>query len=112
MVVKTSSSPFGSTSRTRVLLALCLMVESFPRELERVLDTPLSALQRALSSLEKDGMVAGRSVGRTRVFRLDPRYFAARDLQRYLQRLAEPEGDLRKRIALLRRRPRRTAKPL
>ena len=112
MVVKTGSSPFGGTARTRVLLALRLLAESYPRELARVLDMPFSGVQKAVASLEKDGLVAGRALGRTRVVTLDPRYFAHDDLQRFLLRLTGPEVELKARVATLRRRPRRTAKPL
>ncbi|OGK98719.1 MAG: hypothetical protein A3I14_09810 [Candidatus Rokubacteria bacterium RIFCSPLOWO2_02_FULL_73_56] len=112
MRIKSSSSPFGGTGRTRLLLALRLLSESYPRELARVLAMPFSSVQKALRSLERDGLVAGRSVGRTRVVRLDPRYFAFDDLQRLLLRLTEPEAELKSRVAALRRRPRRTAKPL
>jgi len=89
-----------------------LLEESYPRELARVLDAPPSGVLKALRSLELDGLVAGRNVGRTRVFRISPRYFASDDLQRYLWRLTEPEEELRDRIAALRRRPRRTGKKL
>jgi DNA-binding transcriptional ArsR family regulator len=106
------SSPFGGKTRTRVLLALRLLSESYPRELARVLDTSLNGVQQALKGLEIDGIVSGRSVGRTRLFSLNPRYFAFEDLQRFLLRLAEPELELKKRIEDLRRRPRRTGKPL
>ena len=112
MEVKTRSRPFGSEGRTRVLLALRLLLDSYPRELARVLGMPFSTVQKALRSLEKDGLVAGRAVGRTRVFRLDPRYFANDELQRFLLRLTEPEFELKTRLSTLRRRPRRTAKPL
>lgn len=112
MEVKTRSSPFGGAGRTRVLLALRLLSESYPRELARVLGLPFSSVQKALRSLERDGLVAGRAVGRTRVFRLDPRYFANDELQRFLLRLTEPEFELKTRVSTLRRRPRRTAKPL
>jgi DNA-binding transcriptional ArsR family regulator len=111
-VVKTISRPFGGEGRSRVLLALRVLSESYPRELARLLGMPFSTVQKALSSLEKDGLVAGRAVGRTRVFQLDPRYFARDELQRFLLRLAEPELALQARVATLRRRPRRTAKPL
>jgi hypothetical protein len=77
-----------------------------------VLRAPLSGVQKALQSLELDGLVAGRSVGRTRVFQLDPRYFARDALRQFLLRLAEPETTLRSQVATLRRRPRRTGKPL
>src|SRR5262245_63139975 len=107
MVVMIRSSPFGSQTRTRVLLALSLLSESYPRELARLLTVPLSGVQKALRSLELDGLVAGRSAGRTRLYRLDPRYFARTSLQQFLARLSEPEAELRRRVAQLRRRPRR-----
>jgi hypothetical protein len=94
------------------LLALRLLGESYPRELARILDSPLWGVQQAIRSLELDGLIAGRSMGRTRVFRINPTYFAAEDLQRYLLRLTEPEEDLRERVAAIRRRPRRTGKKL
>ena len=112
MAFKTSSSPFGGQGRTRVLLALRLLAESYARELARVLEMPFSSVQKALQSLERDGLVAGRELGRTRVYRLDGRYFAHDDLARFLLRLTDPETDLKARIAALRRRPRRTGKPL
>ena len=111
-MVTTQSSPFGGAARTRVLLALRLLSESYPRELARVLERPLSGVQKALIGLERDGLVAARSAGRTRLFRLDPRYFAHADLAAYLLRLTGPEVMLRGRVAALRRRPRRTGKPL
>ncbi len=106
------SSPFGGWTRTRVLLALRLLEESYPRQLARILEAPPSGVLKALKSLELDGLVAGRNVGRTRVFQLNPRFFAYDDLRRFLWRLTEPEEELRDRIADVRRRPRRTGKPL
>lgn len=111
-MVGNTSSPFGSGTRTRVLLALSLIGESYARELSRLLGAPLSGVQKALQSLETDGLVAGRAVGRTRVFQLDPRYFARDALKQFLRRLSEPETGLQRDVAGLRRRPRRTGKPL
>lgn len=106
------SSPFGSQTRTRVLLALRLLEETYPRELARLLDIPLSVVQKAIRSLETDALVTGRSVGRTRAFRLNPSYFAKSELRDFLLRLLEPEIRLKRRVATLRRRPRRTGKRL
>lgn len=106
------SSPFGSVSRTRCLIALRLLEESYPRELARLLEVPLFSIQGALSRLERDGLVAARSRGRTRLFRLNPRYFAAKELGQFLSRLMIQEPELDNRSRALRRRPRRTAKPL
>ena len=105
------SSPFGGKTRTRVLLALRLLSESYARELARILRVPLSGVQQALRSLEADGLVKVRTHGRRRIFRVNPRYFAYEDLQRFLLRLTEPEAELRTRVSATRRRPRRAGKP-
>jgi predicted transcriptional regulator len=106
-----NSSPFGGQTRTRILLALRLLDESYPRELARLLGVSLNGVQSAVRGLERDGLVASRSAGRTRLVRLNPRYFARDELQRYLLKLAEPDRDLQARIGVLRRRPRLTGKP-
>jgi hypothetical protein len=78
----------------------------------RLLEMPLNGIQQALRGLEADGLVAARAAGRTRLYRLNPRYFARGELEDYLKRLAEAEPDLVERTAKLRRRPRRAGKPL
>jgi len=106
------SSPFGGRTRTETLLTLRLLDESYAREIARVLQRPVSGVLKALRSLEADALVAGRTLGRTRLFRLDPRYFAYSELRQYLERLTEPENKLRERLRRLRRRPRKTGKRL
>jgi DNA-binding transcriptional ArsR family regulator len=106
------SSPFGGRTRTEALVALGLLDESYAREIARLLERPLSGVQKALKGLESDGMIAGRAQGRTRVLRLSPRYFAYDELRKYLARLAEAENDLRERIGRIRRRPRKAGKRL
>ena len=112
MSVVAQPSPFGSLTRTRVLLALRLMGSSYPRELGRLMGTALSAVQGAVRSLESDGLIAGRSAGRTRLFELNPRFFAASELRALLDKLAGADRGLQDSIAALRRRPRRTSKAL
>lgn len=112
MLVGSQSSPFGSVTRTRVLLALRLMGSSYPRELGRLTGTALNAVQGAIRSLENDGLIAGRSAGRTRLFELNPRFFAASELRALLDKLASADRVLQEAIATVRRRPRRTAKAL
>ena len=106
------TSPFGSQTRTRALLALSLLEETYARELARILEVSISVLQKAILGLERDGLVAARRVGRTRVITLNPRYFARRELLAFLNRLAEPEDRLRAAVAKLRKRPRRSGKRL
>ena len=111
-MVVIGSSPFGGKTRTAVLLALRLLNESHARELARILGTPLAGVQKALAGLEAASIVAAKAAGRTKLYRINPRYFAYEDLQRYLLRLSEPEEELRHRVEHLRRRPRRAGKPL
>jgi DNA-binding transcriptional ArsR family regulator len=106
------TSPFGSQTRTRVLLALSLLEQSYSRELSRILKVPISVLQKAVLSLERDGLVVARTMGQTRVVSLNPRFFARRELVALLNRLAEPEDRLRAAVAKLRKRPRRSGKRL
>lgn len=99
-----ASSPFGSQARTRALIALSLMTETYPRELARVLELSLFSVQKALASLERDGLTASRTLGRTRLYTLNPRYLATRELREYLERLSSREFDLRRRVAAVSRR--------
>lgn len=105
-----TSSPFGGKTRSTVLVALRLLGESYARELSRVLEARVSGVQQALRSLEADGLVASRPLGRTKLYRVDPDYFAYDELQRYLLRLAEPERALRRRIESKRRQPPRSGR--
>jgi predicted transcriptional regulator len=107
-----NSTPFGGSARTEVLVALQLLDESYARELARLLGRSQTGVQKAVQGLEREGLIAARPAGRTRMYRLNPRYFARTELAQYLARLAEPERDLQQRIAAIRRRPRRSGKPL
>jgi hypothetical protein len=71
-----------------------------------------SVAQKALSSLERDGLVAGRLMGRTRTCSLNPRFFARTEFEAFLRRLADADTELQARSAELRRRPRRAGKRL
>ena len=93
------------------MLAVELLQETYAREIARILGSSLSGVQQALRGLEKDGLIAGREAGRTRLYRIDPRYFARAELGAYLRRLLEAEPSLRGRAEALRRRPRRAGKP-
>jgi hypothetical protein len=46
------------------------------------------------------------------MFTLNPRFFAKRELQALLLRLANADTELQRAVAELRRRPRRTGKPV
>jgi hypothetical protein len=97
------TSPFGGQTKTMTLIALSLMGEGYPRQLSRLLSKDIHGVQEALAGLEKDGLAVARTAGRTRLYQLNPRYFAFTELRAYLSRLAEPETELKHRIDGLRR---------
>lgn len=112
MAIKAIGSPFDRETRTRVMVTLRLLGSSFQRELARLLHRSPSVVQKALSGLEREGLVAGRLVGRTRSYSLNPRYFGIKELEAFLSRIAKADADLRQRTADLRRRSRPSGTPL
>ena len=51
---RTTSSPFGGETRTRVLVALGLLETSYARELARLLAAPASGVRKAIAALENE----------------------------------------------------------
>ena len=103
---------FGTPTRTKVLVGLALLGQSYPRELARVLRIPLMSVQRAVTQLDREGVTASRVIGVQREVRLNPRFFALSELQVLLLRLADAMPEERRSVEALRRRPRRAAKAL
>lgn len=110
MEVIAQAVPFGSATRTRVLILLKLLGSSYARELARLQETSVSVVQKALISLERDGLVAAQTLGRLRLYRINPRYFALTELDAYVQKLSDAAPQLERAAATIRRRPRRTGK--
>jgi len=106
-----SSLLFGNQTRTGILVAVRLLEESYPSELAEILGVRLFAVQRALATLEGDGVIVSRMFGRTRRISLNPRYTAQGELSALLWKLGQNDSDLQRVLATRRRRPRRAGKP-
>jgi len=102
---------FGSAPRTRLLIAIALLKETFPSELARVIGSSLLTTQRILAGLEREGVVVSRQMGRNRIVSLNPRMYGAAELASLLEKYAL-RTDLFERIEDLRRRPRRPGKEI
>ena len=103
---------FGTPTRSRTLLAVALLGETYPRELARVASVPLVSVQRIINDLDRQNVVATRLRGTQREVRLNPSYFAYVQLRELLLRLAPAAPDIVVNVESLRRRPRRFAKEL
>jgi hypothetical protein len=103
----------GSSSSEKVLIFLYARDEGYARDIARFFDTDLAPVQRQLARLEAGGVLVSRVVGRTRLFALNPRYPLIDEINALLGKTLEfyPK-DLRDRLVMNRRRPRRTGKPL
>src|SRR5258708_2897578 len=103
---------FGNQNIERVLFYLLRNGEAYPRAMAEGLGVTLSPIQKQLARLESGSVVVSRSVGRTRVYQINPRYPFKKELEVFLEKAfqALPEGQAKK-IYIQRSRPRRQGKP-
>ena len=103
----------GSVSTERVLLFVLARKEGYAREIAGFFDTDLAPIQRQLDKLEDGGVLVSRMAGRTRLFSFNPRYAVIDELRALLEKTLEfYPADIRERLLMNRRRPRRRGKPL
>lgn len=103
---------FGSAVRTRLLVALALLDESYASELARVINAPLFSVQRAIDALEAERILSTRTIGKERRTTLNPRFTGANELNALLRRLASDFPEINASVESLRRRPRAKGKAL
>lgn len=102
----------GSTNRERVLIFLQAREEGYAREIARFFDTDLFPIQDQLEKLETGGVIVNKKVGRTILFRFNPRYALLDELQSLLDKaISFYPDDLQEKLLMNRRRPRRRGKP-
>jgi len=103
----------GSASSERVMMFLLARGEGYAREIARFFATDLDPIQKQLAKLEAGGVLVSRVAGRTRLFSLNPRYPMIDELRALLEKALQfyPD-DVRERLLMNRRRPRRRGKPL
>lgn len=106
---------FGNESIERILFFLLKNNTCYALQLKNQFGTALSPLQQALLRLEKGGILVSTLAGKTRIFQFNPRYLFRKELSAFLERAYEtlPE-EIKKKYyeQAVRKRPRRTGKPL
>jgi DNA-binding transcriptional ArsR family regulator len=103
---------FGNKAAERVLLYLANYGEGYPRQIAATYGSAVSVVLKQLSRLEDGGILVSRSLGRTRLYQLNPRWFFYKELKALLEKALEalPEDEVKKHYRE-RRRPRRAGKP-
>jgi biotin operon repressor len=89
-----------------------MLGETHAGEIAQVLERSRSRIKDAVDSLDRAGLIVGYQVGTVRRLSLNPRFVAANELSALLAKLALHDVDLQKRLATLRRRPRRAGKEI
>jgi len=106
---------FGNESIERVLFYILQNKTCYALQLKKQLQSTLSPMQQALLRLERGGVLVSTLIGKTRVFQFNPRYPFLKELCSFLHRVYEtlPEEIKEKYYETpMRKRPRRTGKPL
>lgn len=104
---------FGNDTIEKVLLFLWRHQEGYAKGISDRFGLPVNAVQQQLKRLELGNIVVGLRMGRTRVYKFNPRYALRRELQALLQKAFSylPEAEVEKYFTF-RTRPRRLGKPL
>jgi hypothetical protein len=106
-------SLLGSTNRERALIFIHTRGEGYARDIASFFETDLDPIQKQLDKLESGGILASREVGRTRPYVFNPRYPFLGELRQLLDKaLTFYPKDIKDKLVMNRRRPRRRAKPL
>ena len=103
---------FGSRTRERVLRLLGLLEQTYPSQAAALLGEAVVSIQRTVTDLERDGILASRLMGRTRVYELNKRYQHYRQLRELLVSMGQGDPELAEAVAAVRQRPRRTGKAI
>ncbi len=103
----------GSRSSEQVLVFLVAREKGYATEIARFYGVNLFAIQNRLERLENANVLVSRKVGRTRVYEFNPRYPFLRELRALLEKtLSYYPQELKERLWMNRRRPRKRDKPL
>lgn len=100
---------FGTEMRTRLLLLIAVLEETYAAALARYAGTSISSVQRTLDLLEREALIATRQLV-VRSVTLNPTYPAVKELRAFLLRVAEGYPQYREIRESIRRRPRRRNK--
>jgi hypothetical protein len=106
-------SLLGSKNAERVLMYIFARGEGYAREIAGFYQTDLKSIQNQLDKFEKSGVLASRTVGRTRPYVFNPRYPFLKELKDLLGKaFSFYSMDEQENLTMNRRRPRARGKRL
>ncbi|SHE95475.1 hypothetical protein SAMN04487965_1026 [Microbulbifer donghaiensis] len=103
----------GSEGAERTLLFIEARESGYAREISETYGISLNVVQKHLYRMEAGGLLVSHQVGRTRVFRFNPRFPFLNETRALLRAaLMRLPGPVKEQLLMNRRRPRRTGKVL
>ncbi|MEY3002506.1 MAG: hypothetical protein RLZZ428_881 [Pseudomonadota bacterium] len=104
---------FGSKNRERVLQFILANGQAYAKEIADFYAASLDPIQKQLERLEYEGVLVSKKAGRTRLFEFNPRYMFFDELRALLEKARSYyDPEMIERLLMVRKRPRRTGKPL
>lgn len=106
---------FSNKNVEKILMYLCIHEKANGSELRRFFGTALDPIQKTLRKLEEGGLLASFLEGKTRVFRWNPRCPFLEEIKALAQKAYSYLPDHIKKThyqSKMRKRPRKTGKPL
>lgn len=104
---------FGTKNRELTLQYLLVFKEGYAREIAKYFDVSLPSIQNQLKHFEENGVALSKMAGRTKIYFFNPRYAFLPELTAILEKARlfyKPE--LKEKLDMQRKRPRRAGKPL
>lgn len=103
----------GSKSSEQVLIYLIARDIGYAMEIADFYNSELYAIQKQLKRLENANILVSKRVGRTRTYQFNPRYPFLKELKNLLEKALSfyPE-EIKEKLLMNRRRPRKSDKPL
>jgi len=111
--IKMLEALFGTKNKELTLQYLVVFKEGYAREIAKYFDAALPSIQNQLKHFEDNGLALSKMSGRTKVYFLNPRYAFLPELTALLEKARlyyKPE--LKEKLEMQRKRPRRPEKPL
>ncbi len=103
----------GSKNAERVLIYLFAREQGYAREIAQFFETDLRPIQNQLEKFEAAGVLVSQTVGRTRPYMFNPRYYFLPELKSLLEKALQAyPTDFQDNLRLNRRRPRARGKDL
>jgi len=106
---------FGNQNTEKILFKLIIDEKCYAQELANNFATAIYGFQRTLKKLEKANVLINYTEGRTRVYQFNPRYPFLKELKQFIEKAYTTLPDTIKDQYYepkIRKRPRRTGKPI